>query len=127
MKLLLFMYEMMSGLKINFNKSEVIIVNDDSELGSVYADLFNCQVGAFPIKYLGVPVSPSRLHLSDWTPLIDKSMKRLDVWKGETMSTAGRATLIESCLNNSPMYQMSAYLLPKTISEKIDKFRRSFF
>ena len=40
----------------------------------------------------GVPVSPSRLHLSDWTPLVDKSNQKLDVWKGGTMLIAGRAT-----------------------------------
>lgn len=30
-----------------------------------YADIFNCHVETFPIKYLGVPVSPSRLHVCD--------------------------------------------------------------
>ena len=82
MKLLLYMYEMMAGLKINFNKSEVVMINDTENWGSLYADLFNCQIDLFPIKYLGVPVSPSRLHLSDWAPLVDKSHKRLDIWKG---------------------------------------------
>ena len=43
------------------------------------------------------------------------------------MSIAGRSTLICSCLNNSPIYQMSVYMCPKTISEKIDKIRRTFF
>jgi len=35
-----------------------------------------------PQKYLGVPVSPSRLHVRDWLPLLEKTAKRLDVWKG---------------------------------------------
>lgn len=123
MKLLLYMYEMMVGLKINFNKSEVVMINDDNNWGSLYTDLFNFQMRTFPIKYLGVPISPGRLHLSDWTPLVDKSSKRLDVWKGGTMSIAGRTTLICSCLNNSPIYQMSVYMAPKTISNNIDKIR----
>ena len=33
----------------------------------------------FLIKYLGVPVSPSRLHVADWLPLLDKNAKRLDI------------------------------------------------
>lgn len=127
LKLLLYMYEMMAGLQINFNKSEVIVINDDSNWGERYADIFHCQIGMFPIKYLGVPVSPSRLHLCDWTPLVDKSYKRLDVWNGGAMSIAGRSTLICSCLNNSPIYQISVYMCPKTISENFDKIRRSFF
>ena len=80
-----------------------------------------------PIKYLGVPVIPSRLHISDWLPLIEKSNKRLDVWKGGTMSIAGRKTLIDSSLTNAPIYQMSIYLLPKTVVNRLDKIRRTFF
>jgi len=127
MKFLLYLYEMIAGLKINFNKSEVITINDEENMGQTYAELFNCQVGLFPIKYLGVPVSPSRLHVRDWLSLIDKCLKRLDVWKGSCMSIAGRSTLISSSLNNSPIYHMSVYLLPKTIVNKMDKIMRSFF
>ena len=65
MKLLLYLYEVMSGLKINFGKSEVILVNGDNDTQILYADLFNCQAGLFPIKYLGVPVGPGRLHIKD--------------------------------------------------------------
>jgi len=72
-------------------------------------------------------VSPSRLHVGDGLPLIDKSLKRLDVWKGGCMSIAGRSTLISSSLNNSPIYHMSLYLLPKTVVERLNKIRRSFF
>lgn len=109
MKLLLYMYEMMAGLKINFNKSEVIMINDNDNQGSLYADIFNCQVSAFPVKYLGVPVCSSRLHLSDWNPLVEKYGKKLDIWKGGIMSIAGRSTLICTCHNNSSIQQMSVY------------------
>ena len=67
------------------------------------------------------------LHVIDWLPLIDKSNKRLDTWKGNCMSIAGRSTLIGASLNNSPIYHMSIYLLPKTTVSKLDKIRRSFF
>jgi hypothetical protein len=127
MKLLLYMYELMAGLKINFSKSEVISINDEEGWDRKYADIFNCQVGTFPIKYLGVPVSPSRLHVSDWVPLMNKSEKKLDVCKGGTMSIVGRSTLISSSLNNTPVYHMSIYLFPKTVLNKLDKICRTFF
>jgi len=75
MKLLLYIYEMMSGLKINFTKSEVLLINGDDEKRLLYADLFNCQMGNFPIRYLGVPVSPSRLHVRDWAHSLKKMRK----------------------------------------------------
>jgi hypothetical protein len=48
-------------------------------LAAEYAAIFNCQLGLFPIKYLGVPLSPSRLHVIDWTKLeeIGKEAKYL--------------------------------------------------
>ena len=61
----------------------------------------------------------------DKANLVEKSAK--DTWKGGTMSVAGRSTLINSSLNNAPIYHMSIYLLPKTIVSRLDKIRRSFF
>jgi hypothetical protein len=51
LKLLLYLYEMMASLKINFNKSEVVMINDHDNLVLSYAKIFNCQIGYFPIKY----------------------------------------------------------------------------
>jgi hypothetical protein len=127
MKLVLYLYEMMSGLKINFTKSEVILINGDENKCVQMAELFNCQIGFFPIKYLGIPVSPSKLHVKDWNPLVEKNEKKLAVWRGGTMSIAGRTTLINSSLTNTSIYQLSMYLLPKTVADKHDKQRRIFF
>ena len=76
MKLLLYLFESMSGLKINSDKSEIIMINGDESTHTQYADLFNCHLGMFPIKYLGVPVGPSRLHVKDWEPLEEKKCKK---------------------------------------------------
>ena len=76
MKLLLYLYEQMSGLKVNFSKSEVLLVNGDEHKAMQLAELSNCQTRLFPVKYLGVPVSPNRLHIKDWTPLEEKNDKK---------------------------------------------------
>jgi len=127
MKLLLYLYEVMSGLKINFSKSEIILVNGDNDTQILYAELFNCQVGLFPIKYLGVPMGPGRLHIKDWVPLQEKNLKKLSTWKGSSLSMAGRLTLINSNLSHTFIYHMSMYLLPKTTTDTLDKQRRTFF
>jgi hypothetical protein len=74
-KLLLYIFEHMSGLKINFEKSELILVGGDNEVANEYAEIFNCRVGLFPIKYLGVLVCPSRLKVVDWLKLEEKHAK----------------------------------------------------
>ena len=126
MKLLLYLYEVMSGLKINFSKSEIILINEDDDKHLLYADLFNCQTGLFPIKYLGVPVGPSRLQVKDWTPLEEKNLKKLSTWKGSSLSMAGRITLINSNISSTSIYHMSMYLLPKITTDTLDKQRRTF-
>lgn len=120
-KFLLYLYEAMSGLKINFLKSEIVMVNGHNTISEQYADIFYCQIGMFPIKYLGVPVGPSKLHVIDWMPLQEKNGKRLDVSKGGSMSIADRTTLINSTMSSSFIYLISMYLLPQTSIDILDK------
>jgi hypothetical protein len=127
MKFLLCLYEKMSGLKINFNKSETLVVSQDCEKAIVYADILNCATGEWPIKYLGVPVSSSKLHVVDWHPVDEKLIKRMEGWKGGALSFGGRLILINSCLSSIPTYYMSMHLLPKTILKRMDITRKRFF
>jgi hypothetical protein len=60
LKLLLYIFGSMSGLKINFEKSEVLMVLPDDGKLQIYADLLNYQTGSWPIKYLGKPVCARR-------------------------------------------------------------------
>jgi hypothetical protein len=83
-KLLLYMFEQLYELKINFEKSELILVcvwggGGDNNLAVEFVEAFNCQIGCFPIKYLGVPISSGRLHVVDWKKLEEKLKKKLDV------------------------------------------------
>ena len=55
-----------------------------------------------------------------------KNEKKLATKKGDSMSIAGRVTLINSCLSNSFIYHMSMYLLPKIIVKNLNKQRRCF-
>jgi hypothetical protein len=64
-KLLLTIFELMSGLKINFTKSELFFIGGDNAVEEFYSDLFCYQVGKLPLKYLGVPVTYSTLKNID--------------------------------------------------------------
>jgi hypothetical protein len=52
LKLLLFCFENMSGLKINFDKSEVVVIGVPPDEQKLIANLLNFKLGKFPIKYL---------------------------------------------------------------------------
>lgn len=75
MKLLLYLFQQMAGLKINFDKSEVFMIGGDDEIILEYVDIFNCGINEFPLKYLGVPISAGRLCVADWFKL-EKNLQK---------------------------------------------------
>lgn len=126
-KLLLYLFELMSGLKVNFQKSEILTVGGDAEVVKEYADLFNCEIGQFPIKYLGMPVSFTTLRDSVWEFIVGKYLKNFSSWVGNAASIGGRHTLLTSVPSQLSLYHMSMWLMSKTFVEKLDKHRRKFF
>ena len=61
---------------MNFQKSEILTVGGDDSVVKEYAELFNCDIGSFPIKYLGPPLHHCKLRREDLQPVIDKIIKR---------------------------------------------------
>lgn len=68
-KPLLLAFEILSGLKINFLKSEVITMGMDQRESMRIANLLNCKLGGFLIKYLGLPVTHRKIPISKSEPL----------------------------------------------------------
>jgi hypothetical protein len=56
LKLILCIFEQLTGLKIKLNKSEVSCFGKATDSIDVYARIFTCKVGMFPFWYLGVPM-----------------------------------------------------------------------
>jgi hypothetical protein len=54
LKFILCLFEQMSGLKINFHKSEIFCLGKAVEKEMWYADIFTCPHSCLPMKYLGV-------------------------------------------------------------------------
>jgi hypothetical protein len=127
LKLILLCFENMSGLKINFDKSEVIITGvTDLEQHRV-ANMLNCKLGAFPMKYLGLPVSDRPLRVADWSFLPEKVGHRVDPWQGLSLASAGRLELTNSCLSSLPMFAMGIYMLHEATHSALDKPHARFF
>jgi hypothetical protein len=42
LKLLLYMFELMSGLKINYTKSEIFVIGGDNNIAEMYSSMFGC-------------------------------------------------------------------------------------
>jgi hypothetical protein len=127
LKLILLAFEKLSGLKINFHKSELFCFGDAQHEASLYAELFGCGIGQFPISYLGIPIHYRRLTLAEWKQVEERLQKRLMSWKGKLLSLGGRLVLINSVLSNMVLYMISFFQLPKGVLHRLDYFRSRFF
>ncbi|GKV49208.1 hypothetical protein SLEP1_g55970 [Rubroshorea leprosula] len=119
-------FEMASGLKINFGKSQLMGVEVDSDWKVRMACILYCKEGKLPFKYLGVPVGGNHRRLAMWQPLLTSFRKKLSSWKGKHLSIGGRIMLINSVLSSLPVFLMSIYKIPTGILKSIDKIRRNF-
>ena len=92
-----------------------------------YAELFGCEQGQFPIRYLGIPIHYRRLTNAEWKLVEERLQARLNSWKGKLLSLGGRLVLINSVLSNMVLYMISFFQLPKGVLKRLDYFRSRFF
>jgi hypothetical protein len=113
LKWLLVCFERLSGMKINYHKSDLTPINLDEEESQNYSRIFCCKLENSPFKYLGVPLHYNKLRREDIQPLVDKIIKRIASWKGRLLSYGARLTLLRACLASIPIYPMSVIKFPK--------------
>jgi hypothetical protein len=53
LKVIFSAFERLLGPKINFNKSELFYFGEAQDYTQAYAELFGCNHGEFPVRYLG--------------------------------------------------------------------------
>lgn len=127
LKLVLDDFATATGLAINFHKSCFIPMNVLPRDEALMASSLGCPVSSFPQPYLGLPLSPTKLPISAYAPLILSFDRRLSGWRALLLSSGGRLVLCNAVLNNLATYYMCSYLLPQGVLESIDKRRRAFF
>ena len=127
MKNILCTFEQLSGLKINFHKSEIFFFGEAKNYQNHYMELFGCNSDNFPIRYLGILIHYRKLSNNAWIRIQERFEQRLSSWKEKNLSTGGRLTLINSVLSSLPMYMMSFFEIPKGVRKKLDYFQSRFF
>ncbi|XP_062103573.1 uncharacterized protein LOC133814656 [Humulus lupulus] len=114
------------GLHVNVNKSQIFFGGvDPREKGEIIRDLGLAE-GAFPLKYLGVPLRPTKWKAEDCGIIIKKIKMRLHTWGSRHLSFAGKIQLIHSILLGLRNYWMSTFILPQSVSKEIEKLCRGF-
>ncbi|XP_074306573.1 uncharacterized protein LOC141641826 [Silene latifolia] len=82
--------------------------------------------GAFPVRYLGIPLFSSRLTQTHFQPLLDKIKDRISHWANHFLSYSGKIALINSIIFGLQNFWGMSVLLPKGIVKKINKICKDF-
>ena len=127
LKWLLACFENLSGLKINYDKCEVVPINMNEDDAKLLSQIFCCKLGDLPLKYLGVPLHYLKLRREDIQYIIDKIIKRICGWKGRLLSYEAKLVLLKACIASIPMYLMSVIKFPKWAIKAITSQMAHFF
>jgi hypothetical protein len=90
LKVVLTLFERVSGMRINFYKSEIISMNLELEDSHDISHLLSCPMGSLPFKYLGVTLHFEKLKREDIQPLMDKLIKRIAGWRVRLLAYSSR-------------------------------------
>ena len=127
LKWLLTCFEQMSGMRINYHKSDLLTINVEAEEANLFAQIFGCKIDDFPFTYLGVPLHFSKLRKEDLQPIRDKIIKRIAGWMGKLLSYSAKLVLLQACIASIPMYLLSFLKFPKWAIEAIKSQMAHFF
>jgi hypothetical protein len=127
LKLILCAFEKLSGLNINFHKSELFCLGEASSRAHCYRQIFECREGSFPFKYLGIPMNQQKITNKDWCQIEERFQRKLSSWKGKLLSMGGRLVLINSILTSLPIFMLSFFRISKGVLKKLDYYRSRYF
>ncbi|CAJ2646720.1 unnamed protein product [Trifolium pratense] len=127
LRAVLVLFESMSGLKVNFNKSMLVGVNIPESWLDEAASALCCKVGKIPFLYLGLQIGGDPRRLVFWEPVLSRIKNRLSGWKSRFLSFGGRLVLLKSVLTSLPVYALSFFKAPSGIISSIESLFIKFF
>lgn len=109
-----------SGLKVNYQKSNLLPINVPPEdIQNLFA-ILGCAPGQFHFTYLGVSLSYSKPRMEHFMYLITRIQQRHNVCS-QFLSYDGRLLMVNAILSSLTTFVMSCLLLYKGIIEQLDK------
>ncbi|GKC93942.1 hypothetical protein Tco_1159384 [Tanacetum coccineum] len=119
-------FKLVYGLTPSLPKSTAYFCNVLNHIKLTILQVMPFEEGRLLVKYLGVPLVPSRLVYKDCKELIEKVEARVNDWKNKSLSIAGRLQLVQSVIASIHVYWASVFILPTRILLDIEQIMRGF-
>jgi hypothetical protein len=115
-----------TGLRVNFNKSNIYPINVDQGKMEILTQTFGCKIGSYPFTYLGLPLGPNKPNMEDMLPFVQIIERRL-VSTSNYINQADKLEMVNSVLSSLPTFYMTIIKLPPIIIRMIKKYKKHCF
>lgn len=116
-----------SGLRINYRKSDAIIIRGSEVDSNRVTGILKCTMGSFPCKYIGIQLAISKLTKPDWQPLLDQVRHMVPSWQRGLIQRPGRLILVKSVIAARSIHQLLILDAPQWVFDDINSWLQSFF
>jgi hypothetical protein len=113
-------------LVINAAKSSIYFGGVGADLKQVIPHYTGFSEGIFPFKYLGMPLSPHKLLVNQFSLLFHKLEAAVQSWTGKHLSYAGKLELLRSVLFSIVQFWLGIFPILGTVISHIISLCRIF-
>ncbi|XP_020698808.2 uncharacterized protein LOC110111333 [Dendrobium catenatum] len=118
-------FAQLSGLKVNHEKSNLIISKSISN-PLLIAEALNISSFGDKMTYLGIPISVKKLSKADYQLLLNTISKHLAGWKARLLSFAGRLQFVKYTICNTIIYWVRGTMLSKSCIRNLNRMCSRF-
>ena len=115
-----------SGQLINEGKSSIFFFNTPLSIQRLIAHILRFQIRILPMLYLGIPISSGRQSRESWQDILDKFRVKVTHWTHRWLSFAGRVQLLQSVIQDLPLYRSMVQVAPMSFVKDLDSLARQF-
>jgi hypothetical protein len=126
-KEILNLFGVVLDLKTNLAKCSITPIFGAEDSLEEIVSILGCQVQAFPIKYLGLPLNTRLIPKAHYQFVVEAVARKMPPCHGALMARSGRLVWIKFVLRAVPIYAMIAENLPPWAWKEIDSLCRKFF
>jgi hypothetical protein len=97
-------------MKINYHKIDLMAINTQHEKMKPFLDIFQCVVGDFHMKYLGIPLHFEKLKRENLQSLIDSLLSRMAGWRGKLLSSEAKKGFLSKVVWPASLFTFYPFL-----------------
>ncbi|XP_060217033.1 uncharacterized protein LOC132644456 [Lycium barbarum] len=114
-------FSAVTGLSANSDKSSIYMAGVDDETKTKLLESTCFRAGSFPMKYLGLPLSPKKWTKLDCHQLSMKVTEKIRSVASRHLSYAGKLQVVNSILFSLHNFWGAVFILPQIVLKDVDE------